>query len=76
MTLLVLVSGATSCGKSTIAEAPGWYELSRDDAERSRAHYVPLADPKVVVDAVTPLRENLSRVRAHLGLAAPHERRT
>jgi predicted kinase len=46
---------------------PGWYELTWDDVERSRANYVPLAEPKIVVDAVEPLAENLERVRAHLG---------
>jgi predicted kinase len=46
---------------------PGWYELTWDNVERSRANYVPLAEPKIVVDAVDPVAENLERVRAHLG---------
>jgi len=47
---------------------PGWYELSWADVERSRANYQPLAAPKVVIDAVAPVDENLARVREHLGL--------
>jgi len=47
---------------------PGWYELTLDDVERSRTNYVPLVTPKVVVDAVAPLAENLARVREHLGV--------
>ena len=47
---------------------PGWYELSWSAVERSHANYAPLPDPKVVVDAVAPVRDNLDRVRAHLGL--------
>jgi predicted kinase len=47
---------------------PGWYELRWDDVERSRANYVPLAGPKVVIDAVAPVAENLARVREHLGV--------
>jgi predicted kinase len=48
---------------------PGWYELNVDDVERSRANYVPLAEPKLVLDAVEPLDENLARLRDHLGLS-------
>jgi predicted kinase len=47
---------------------PGWYELSWEDIERSRANYLPLAEPKVVIDAVAPVSENLARVKEHLGL--------
>lgn len=50
---------------------PGWYELSWADVERSRANYVPLADPKVMIDAVAPVSENLARVRDHLGVGTP-----
>jgi len=48
---------------------PGWYELRWEGVERSRANYVPLADPKVVIDAVSPLADNLERVRAHLAVS-------
>jgi predicted kinase len=41
----------------------GWYELSWASVQRSRDAYVPLAEPKVVIDAVKPLAENLARVR-------------
>jgi predicted kinase len=47
---------------------PGWYELTWDDVERSRTNYVPLATPKVVIDAVASVGENLARVRGHLGV--------
>lgn len=45
---------------------PDWYELTWDAVERSRAHYAPLADPKLVIDAVAPFDENLARVREYL----------
>jgi predicted kinase len=48
---------------------PGWYELTWTAVERSHVNYAPLADPKVVIDSITPLAENLARVRTHLGLA-------
>ena len=47
---------------------PGWYELTWDDVERSRTNYVPLVTPKVVIDSVAPLAENLARVREHLAV--------
>jgi predicted kinase len=45
---------------------PDWYELHWEAVERSRANYVPLAEPKLVIDAVTPLDENLAVVRQYL----------
>jgi predicted kinase len=48
---------------------PGRYELTWIDVERSRTNYVPLAMPKLVIDAVAPVGENLARVREHLGIA-------
>jgi hypothetical protein len=48
---------------------PGWYELHWEDVERSRANYVALAEPKLVIDAVAPVDENLERVREYLGIA-------
>jgi hypothetical protein len=45
---------------------PGWYELTWEDIERSRVNYVPLEEPKLVIDAVAPLDENLARVRRYL----------
>jgi predicted kinase len=44
-------------------DIPGWYELTWLDLQRSREAYVPLAEPKLVVDAARPLDENLARVR-------------
>ena len=45
---------------------PGWYELTWENVERSRAGYQPLAEPKLVVDAVVPFAENLATVRRYL----------
>jgi predicted kinase len=45
---------------------PGWYELTWDSVERGRASYAPLADPKLVIDAVAPFAENLEAVRRYL----------
>lgn len=39
---------------------PDWYELDADDVMRSRERYQPLADPKLVVDAVDPAEHNLA----------------
>ncbi len=38
---------------------PGWYELSVADVERSRAAYQRLPEPKLVLDAVDPLHDNV-----------------
>lgn len=45
---------------------PGWYELTWEDVERSHTNYVPLAEPKLVLDAVAPLAENLVEVMRSL----------
>jgi predicted kinase len=45
---------------------PDWYELSWEAVERSRANYVPLAEPKLVIDAVAPFDNNLAAVRRYL----------
>lgn len=45
---------------------PGWYELTWENVERSRVNYVPLEEPKLVIDAVAPLDENLALVRRYL----------
>jgi predicted kinase len=47
-------------------EIPGWYELRWDWVERGRQLYEPLRDPKVVIDAVDPLENNLGVVMGHL----------
>lgn len=49
---------------------PGWYELSWGDAERGRAAYTPLREPKLVIDAVDPLDGNLEKVVAYVGATA------
>jgi hypothetical protein len=56
-------------------DIPGWYELTWSQVERSRNHYVELAEPKLVVDAVNPLNpleQNLAAVREYLGIATVH----
>jgi predicted kinase len=45
---------------------PGWYELGWDDVMRVREGYVPLAEPKLVLDAIDPVGDNLDRVRRTL----------
>jgi predicted kinase len=50
---------------------PDWYELSWENVERSRAGYVPLAEPKLVIDAVAPFVENLAVVREYLRRGIP-----
>lgn len=45
---------------------PDWYELTWEDVQRSRANYVPLATPKLVIDAVTSFEDNLEAVRRYL----------
>ena len=42
---------------------PGWYELDWEHVAAGRSRYQPLADPKLVVDAVIPLDANLQLVR-------------
>lgn len=51
-------------------DIPGWYELDWASVQRSRARYVPLDDPKIVVDAVDDLAVNLERVLEHIAAAA------
>ena len=45
---------------------PGWYELTWDHVAGSRRHYVPLAEPKLVLDAADPIEANHARVRDFL----------
>jgi predicted kinase len=45
---------------------PGWYELTWTDVERSRANYVPLAPPKIVIDSAVPVAVNVDLVWDHL----------
>ena len=53
---------------------PGWYELEWDHVQNGREHYEPLAEPKVVLDAISSVDQNLERVRQHL--AGPHRSTT
>ena len=45
---------------------PEWYELDWAHVARGRKRYVPLAEPKVVLDAVDDPVENLALVRRNL----------
>jgi predicted kinase len=48
---------------------PGWYELTWADVQRSHANYVPLEEPKLVVDAVSPVPGNLARALDYIRAA-------
>lgn len=52
---------------------PGWYELEWDHVEKGRQLYEPLPGPKVVIDAVDGVDQNLDRVQRHL---TEHDRST
>ena len=41
-------------------DIPGWYELQWERVQAGREHYIPLADPKVVVDAVETIDANFA----------------
>ena len=45
---------------------PGWHELEWSEVERVRSYYVPWSEPRLVVDAVASLDENLEKVFAWL----------
>lgn len=45
---------------------PGWYELDWEHVERGRQLYEPLPHPKVVIDAIASVEDNLEGVRQHL----------
>ncbi len=47
---------------------PGWYELEWEHVVLGRERYIPLAEPKLVVDAVTPFETNLATVRERLAI--------
>jgi predicted kinase len=50
---------------------PGWYELEWEHVQRGRAGYVPLAEPKLVIDSVRPLEENWRQVLELISGATP-----
>jgi predicted kinase len=55
-------------------DIPGWYELTWSHVEASRASYVALEKPKLVVDAGHPLDRNLAVVREYLGIPTVQSR--
>ena len=48
---------------------PGWYELDWDHVRHARDTWVPIAEPDLVLDARTPVAENLDRLGALLDRA-------
>jgi predicted kinase len=55
-------------------DIPGWYELTWSQVEASRTNYVALGQPKLVVDAVHPLEQNVAVVREYLGMPTVQSR--
>jgi predicted kinase len=49
---------------------PDWYELTWENVMRARTNYAPLAEPKLVIDAVAPFSDNLEAVRSYLRRAS------
>jgi predicted kinase len=49
-------------------DIPNWNELQWEWVLQSRAQYLPLECDKLVLDAVDPLTDNLTRVRDYLGV--------
>ncbi len=47
-------------------DIPGWYELDWAHVAAGRDRYVALRDPKLVIDAINPLPDNLAAVRSYL----------
>jgi predicted kinase len=46
---------------------PGWYELTWEAAAASRANYVPLPEPKLMLDTMDDHAANLARALAFVG---------
>ena len=46
---------------------PGWHELTWADVESVAAHYAPWREPRLVLDAVQPLSDNVAAVLRYLG---------
>jgi len=51
-------------------DIPGWYELTWEQVEASRARYQPLAGPKLVIDALAPVADNLGLAMRYLASQA------
>ena len=47
-------------------DIPGWYELDWEQVHGGRTSYVPLSEPKLLLDAVDDLATNLSLVKGAL----------
>jgi len=60
-----------SCVEGRQRRILGWYELVWGHVERGRQLYGALPGPKVVIDAVNGIDQNLDLVRGHL---AEHNR--
>lgn len=49
---------------------PGWHELGWDHVERMRAEFPPLTADRLIVDAITPVEDNLRRVLDYIPCSA------
>lgn len=47
-------------------DIPGWYELEWEQVAEGRERYLPLDEPKLVLDATAPLERNLEAARRWL----------
>lgn len=45
---------------------PDWYELDWDRVALGRHHYVPLTEPKLIIDSVNPVDSNFAKVKRWL----------
>jgi hypothetical protein len=45
---------------------PGWYEIDWNQVDDTRSRYEPCADPRLVLDAVAPLDDNVKLLRNYL----------
>jgi predicted kinase len=52
---------------------PAWYEITFTEAQRVREIYVPLADPKLVLDAINDYDTNLDEARRFVGVSASQD---
>ena len=48
---------------------PDWYELDWDHVQRARDTWVPISDPDLVLDATSPVSQNLDLLRSLLAHA-------
>lgn len=68
------------CGDTAVHQArlhhrqrgiPGWHELTWAAVERVSAYYAPWTEPRLILDALTPLPDNLAQAMTYLLAAEP-----